>query len=580
MGNSLIKFDIVSNLPREVVAIVLSHLSRKDVANCTLVSQAWNETVCSLTPYWWTAIERDVGLSREAIARAAPSFSTPKALFVAARKYKAKVASKKLKSSPVELLPPSAAAATDLQFTLCLEASDLTIVRSQKTKKEGLIDNVVNCSKYGLLLEKLSVHQLTNSESDTPGVAVTPVAEYPLLDHSSVAWADVSGDRSCLYWVTRCGLWKGMDVGSQEELFSWKNNLLNNGCGVTYACCKDCSLFVASQWMPLAEDNDGECIDQSSYALQVVSLGGDTPKELVRWKRFQSHHNHPVFLHHDSRYWIRETLITSNNSQQKGNRQGARRKRDGAICHQHTLIVQSDHCTVLHTIQDTTIGSSESTDKVWHESELEISAGRCINCAYGMKYNDESLGKHYTRNVSSGIKMSSDESLVGMVFKHELRVWKLSSNNVANTCRDIGLELVGKTALKTRSEASERTSNSIRLVALGHNLSMIAYHYDTYVMDYHLHVVTTHTGESLMDFRRIERFYDWSLCCQVDPLHKFYFMTLNEEWLNSIQCESNDGIPITPIVTLHNHHGRMHIESIQCYKPKQNWRKQRRCIVQ
>ena len=558
MGNTSVKLDIISCLPRELVLIIVSHLSLKDVASCLLVSQSWNEIISHLAPYWWTAIERMVGLSREAILRSAQSFSTPRALFIAAKKYKAKAGSNKLKTSPVGF-PPS----TDVQFTLCLEANEL-IVRSKKVKESNQ-----NC-RYRLSLER--VLSQSNVDSGKTDIRVESVAEYSLVNGSSVAWAHTTGDN--LYWVTRRGSWKGINFKSQEEVFSWDNNLLNNGCGVTIACCEDCSMLVASQWMPLAGDN----ANQSAYALQVVSLGRNregTPRELVGWKMFQDHHNHPLFLHHDSRYWIRETLITSKSH-------GKRQNGGNALCRQHTLVIQSDCCAVLHTIelQDSykleQCRSNETEEA--EQQQVRIGPGHCINCVRGMKYDDSSEEKHYTRNVSSGVNISSDHTLMGMVFKNELHVWKFSPDTMSHT-DNTHVELVSKAVLKGMSESSGGgPSNSIRLVALGHNLSIIAYHHDTYMMDYQLHIVMTYTGEVVMELRHIERFYDWKLCCQVDPLHKFYFMTLDEEWLNSIQC--NNIVPITPIVTVHNHNGRMHIEAIQCYRPEQSWRKHWRCYMQ
>ena len=224
---------------------------------------------------------------------------------------------------------------------------------------------------------------------------------------------------------------------------------------------------------------------------------------------------------------------------------------------------------MLHTIEvEDTPASRGSQDT---RLQMKIGPGYCVNCTYGLKYSNENLEKHCTRNVSSEVNFSSDESLMGTVFKNELHVWKFSPV-CAST--NTSIELISKATLKRKNGPS----NSIRLVALGHNLSIIGYHNNIYVMDYHLHIIMSHSGEVMMEFRRIERLYDWSLCCQIDPLHRFYFMTLGEEWLNNVQY--NDIIPATPIVTLHNHHGQMHVEAIQHYKPEQCWRKHRRCFMQ
>ena len=562
MGNCHGKFDVLSNLPRELAAIIVCHLGQKDVANCLLVSHSWNEIISNLTPFWWRAMERHVGLSREAIVRSAAGFSTPKAFFIAAKKYKTYIRSNKLRASPVDY-----SQAMDLQFTLCMDAKEMKIVRSQKSEVKNGNGAQNKNSTYRLLVE--GVNQLT-SDSGTE-LEIESIATFPLVNDASVAWARVVGDN--IFWVTRQGDWRGINYKSQEEIFSWTNNLLNNGCGVTVACCKNCSMLVAAKWMPLS----GDRVNQSAYALQVVGLGckeeeggekGGTPKELVTWKMFRENHNHSIFLHHDSRYWIRETLITSRSHG---------KQRVGELCHQHTLVVQSDYCTVVHTIKV----ESNSAHRESQQEYISIGKGKCINCSYELKYSDESHKKQHSRNVSSEVNISYDESLLGMIFKKELHVWKFSpdDSHATNHTDSSNIEFISKTSLSESTGGG--ASNSTRLVALGHNLSIVGYLNDTYAMDYRLRVIMTYTGEALMELRRIERFYDWSLCCQVDPLHKFYFMMMqDEEWLNKIP--SSDTMPGNLIVTLHNHSGRLHAEAIQCYQPelKANGRKHRTCFIQ
>ena len=166
------------------------------------------------------------------------------------------------------------------------------------------------------------------------------------------------------------------------------------------------------------------------------------------------------------------------------------------------------------------------------------------------------------------MNISSDESLLGQVINTRLCVW----SNKPKHSKEKTLELIGNPRL---TQAYTHTSSSAKLVALGHILTVIAYMDSGHLLDYKLQILQTNTGNVLSEFRRIERFFNWSLCCQIDPLHRFYFMQDNEQWLNDVRAQA----PPT-LITVHNHHGRVHMEALHLRKTvEQTWRKYWRCAI-
>ncbi len=243
------------------------------------------------------------------------------------------------------------------------------------------------------------------------------------------------------------------------------------------------------------------------------------------------HHSHCVYVNHDSRYWIREAAVVSLSSEKlKG------------VCQQHRLILQCDCCTVTQTLQ---------------MPECTLSESKCINCVSLKAPQRKALS---ARSRSSKFTLSSDKLKMGMVLDHELHVLRFGKNSTQTQGDGSNVssqQLVSSTRLSNQSSEA----NAIELVALGHLYAIIAYIFDSYLTDYKLCIVSVSTGDVLTECRRVAMFYDWATPCHVaDPLHKFYFMFGEDggEWLSDIRW----GIPDSPLTTLHNHHGRIHLEAV------------------
>lgn len=544
MGNAIpaTKFDILSHLPPELVLEIISYLSVREVAKCTLVSRKWSHLIAYLTPFWSSAAAKFVGLSKNIISTSIGSFSSPKDYFILAVKHKNTV--KSIKLTPTHIRHPIP---KELLFTHCLEAKQGSIVQIQKISQTE--NRKQRCD--------LVVDKLTRANYSPDGTVSKNVAILTIKNLSHIVWAHVTDTH--LYWVNTNGLWSGYDLNSKKTVFNWKNPLLKEGRGVTVGKCNSCSVVVISHWFPTALCSQDY---YSTYALQILKLG-DRPQSqqnLVQWKVVQKKHNHDFFAHHDSRYWLRQSFVLSN----------ADENQDG-VCHSHTLVLQGDCCTMVQALETSTKDLGEIED-----NDMGVGFGKpyCINCDHHMLYDEETAVS--IRSVSSAVTHSSDEELLGQVFNNRLYVWQL--NKFKN--QDSQLDRP-RSDLKLRSNSSlvrnqTGTCSSIKLVALGHALSIVAYINSSYLMDYTLQIVHTHTGEVLSEFRRIEKFYNWSLCCQIDPFHKFYFMYRDDKWLNDIQCQ----VPQSPVTTVHNHHGKVHMEAIQLKKTvMQSWRKHWRCAV-
>ena len=523
MGNAnSSKFNILSNLPPELVLLIISYLHINDVAHCLLVCSRWHEVISYLSPYWISVAVRVIGLSKNAATRCASlsTFTSPRSFYIAAKKHKVKVKSMRFKYSMVDLQPSE-----EVLYTNYLSVRGNVLVRTQK-----VIDS--DGQKMELVVEKLQRKNYGNVQS-IASICTLPICQGPWS--SGIVWAQVA--RGCLFWVTTDGVWNGHDLKADRRLFCWKEHLLRDGHGVCITCCDNCFLTVVAYWSPVSPSEKSHL---STCSLQIVKLGSrdgeSTSEQILPWKSFQTNHNHRVFVNHDSRYWIRQGFVLSDSET----------KCDG-VCDSHKIVLQSDCCTTIQRLQ---------------MPEAKLTDPKCIHCHY-------SLESRELRNVNqnSKVALSSDSQLMGMVFNRRLYVWKLK-------------EQIATQLISSGSLTCVQMSNVVNLVALGHVYSVVAYLTGTHVMDYTLHVILTQTGETLIEYRRIEKFYNWSFCCQLDPLHRFDFLCDHDsEWLDDVQ----HSIPAMPLSTVHNHHGRVHLESVALSSDKpnlfQSWRRHWRCAI-
>lgn len=529
------KFDIVSILPVELVLEIVSYLSLQEVARCTLVSRKWNQVIANLTPVWCCAASRTVGLSKTTFSTSVESFTSPKQFLVMAMRHTDGVKNIRLIPTHVYHSIPN-----EVQFTQCLEAKQTSVIHIRKLNQTDITQ-----PRFELVVNKL-----TNTNKSQGQVVSQNIATLPIANRSRIVWAHVS-DKD-LYWVSTSGVWCRYDLSAKKTLVTMKTPLLKEGRGVTVAKCKTCSMVVASHWFSTTQDN------HSAYAVQVQNISMDdrlTQGSLVQWKVVQKTHTHELFVNHDSRYWLREGFVVSN-----------KLTKTHGVCHSHTLVLQADSCTMVQTLE--TFANPEDNKSV----KVEFGKPYCINCDHHL------LPKKDIPNgvcsISSEVTLSSDETLLGQVLANRLHVWQLKNLKEKDSLLEsLDLKLMSNSVIFQNQTG---VCNSVRLVALGHVLSIIAYTDTSYLMVYTLKIVQTHTGVVLSEFRRIEKFYDWSFCCQIDPFHKFYFMCGDDQWLNDIQSR----VPESLVTTIHNHYGKIHIETLQLKETAiQSWRKHWRCAI-
>ena len=521
------KLDIVAHLPPELVLQVISHLSIKEVCQCTLVSKHWNHVISHLAPYWTTATSKVIGLSRHSLSTI-HHWNSPKQFFIAAVSRQEEVRGLHLSPSHIRH-----SIAQELVFTHCLDARQQCIIRVQTMAET---DN--SNHRYELVVDRIvGIPQIPD------GICSQPVACLALDKQTQVLWASI--DNNLLYWVTNVGFWNCYDLLAKDTVFSCRVPLLREDRGVVVTKCKNCSMVVLSFWFP----SHNAHAHQTVYIFQAVKLGDSTsmPVQLGLQKRVQRKHCHEVYIEEDSRYRIRNSCLVSTSEE-----------KDTNVCQSHSLILQCDSSIMVHSVHTNTPADNET-----NAPGISFSKPSCITCDYRLSHcSDNSIN----RSHNSEISISSDGSLLGQVFNKRLYIWCINKTK--------NVELVSNSPLSGKYDCS---CTSVKLVAVGRLFSIVAYMDNGYLLDYKLQVVHTNTGHVLSEFRRVERFFNWSLCCQIDPLHKFCFLHDEDNWLNDVGAR----IPSTPVTTVHNHHGRIHMEALQLRATvnQTTWSKHWKCAV-
>lgn len=520
--NSKQKLDIVAHLPPELVLEIVSYLPLGEVAKCSLVSKHWNLIISHLTLYWITAASKIIGFLK--YPRTIPvHWSSPKQFFIAVTNRKAEVQSLRLIPSHIRHSVPQ-----ELAFTQCLDAGQHCITRVQTLTEKD------DHHTYELVVD-----QLVGIPHIPDGICSQTIACLPLDRDTPVLWACI--DDGLLHWVTTTGQWSCYDLVTKNTIFDCQVPLLKEDHRIVVTKCKDCSMVILSFWFPSHNSVPRETV----YIFQAVRLGDrqSIPVQLGPVKKVQRKHCHNVFIEVDSRYWIRSSHLVSTSAD-----------KDGRACHSHSLAFQCDSSVMVHLVH---------TD--WEKKDtpiIHVSKPSCIYCDYQLGHDSQDF---ILRSIDSEVVVSSDGSLLGQVFNNRLHVWHISKSNK--------FEMVSNSSL---CENHTSSCDSVKLVAIGHAFSIAAYMSKGYLLDYKLQVLQTNTGQVLSEFRRAERFFNWSLCCQLDPLHKFYFLHDEDDWLNDACAD----IPATPVTTVHNHHGRMHMEALQLRQTsEQTWSKNWTCAI-
>ncbi len=521
--NSRKKLDIIAELPQELVLEIVSYLSIREVAKCSLVSKNWN-SIMSNCSYWNTAASKIISFLKHSPFI---HWSSPKQFFISVLQRKADIQGLHLTPSHIRHSVPQ-----ELLFTQCLNTGQHCIIRTQTlTKEENGNDHTY---------DELVVDQLVGIPHIPDGICSDTIACLPLDEQTHIIWACVEND--LLYWVTTGGQWTCYDLVSKSIVFDCNVPLLKDDQRIIVTKCKDCSMAVLSFWFPCHNAYPRQTV----YIFQAVRLGDkhSTSVQLGPLKKVQRKHCHNVFMETDSRYWTRCSRLVSTSED-----------KDSGVCRSHSFVLQSDSSVMVHSLQ----ADYEKKDI----PIINFGNPSCIYCDFQLGHDSQDF---IPRSLDSEIVVSSDGSLLGQVFNNRLYIWRISKKTNK-------FEIVSNSLLSHNHTSS---CNSVKLVAIGRAFSILAYMDKGYLLDYKLQVLQTNTGEVLSEFRRVERFFNWSLCCQIDPLHKFSFLHDEDDWLNDVHGK----IPACPIITVHNHHGRIHMEALQLRGTKdQTWSKNWRCAI-
>ena len=322
MGNSAgkVKFDIVSRLSPELIFVIVGFLKPKHILQCLLVCQTWHQVITHLDPYWKERAVVKAGLTWEAARLSLHSFPSSRLFYVAARRYMTRLRKSRFQYARIGALEMEI---ENFQFVRirCLQARAGILVHMVRTDREDR-----DGTELGVVVQRMS--------HDGPRVVVTDLYSVSLGQYSSLAWA--YADSHSLLWVARAGMWGGYWVGEKGQdsvSFCTLHPLINDGQVVKLGCCTKCQLVVAAYWSQSLAAMETVCM------LQAVKLSGGCCREVMKPKALKMSHSHGVFIHRDSRVWLRETLVLS-----------ASEEKDDGVCRSHRLVLQCDCCTVLHAL--------------------------------------------------------------------------------------------------------------------------------------------------------------------------------------------------------------------------------------
>ena len=544
MGNCSGKFDIVTNLPPEIVAIVFSFIEVDQLLACLRVSRAWHQTIISLHPYWREKAVNRLGLYRDVVALSSKQFPSIGQFYIAARRYLTRVENARFDVAVLQHLRWS----DSYTHNPPLHAQDGFYVSVTRQGKAESADT-----------QRRIVVQRISGDSDRPQLALEYVFSAVLNPTVTVVWA--YADSNHLFWLSASGQWEGYAASpngevelillshSQEMALREKPAQLSR-CDVS--CCDKCYLTVAVHWSHGRSTNETVCTIQlvklGSYILyKDGGIDGGCRRIKKAWKHslYSSHtvtvrHNHRVFICQD-RAQLRTVKVLSDSD----------RIVEG-VCQNHNLVLQCDSCTVVNPLQF---------------PGHTLSAATCINCSHNLRLRNEESSDRIANRSCSNVCVSFDGSLLGVVCDHQLEVWQMPSQSRGNAQP----LLLSRSLLDPAS--GEHSGDGIKLIAVGHICSLACYRDIRFLMTYRVHVVLNKTGQVLQEFGKT------IICCTpcVDIQRGLFFMALNEEWLSDL-CST---IPTFPLVTVNGYHDRVFIENVRSRKTKmgQTWMGHWRCAV-
>ena len=501
MGNAHSKFDIMSNLPPEIVLQILGFLDETSVQRCLLVCRTWQQVIAHLDPYWNDRAVAALGLTRETVRLYRPRFPTARLFYMAARRRTLMIQRNNYNFINVDY-ESVFGGSTVIQ---CLQTKGGLVVHTVRTNEDmwGVDDSYYSQTK-------IMVHKIESGLVSE--LYCVPVGPWSV----DLVWAYATA--SHLYWVSQCGAWRSYLVdqeGTVELDFQWRQPLVNDGEGVSMSCCNKCQLVAAVHWGQTRQE-------QTSCTLQLTQLQDFTDRNNVEHTppstaHIALRHRHNVYINHDPRQWLREVLVLPTSKETVEGR-----------CLSHKLVLQCDCCAVMVT---------------FHYPGPVFTSQCCIHCSSNLTYSHPDI-LTAIRETSSEVCLSADQSLLGMVFDNSIVVHQIS-------------DLESTPNLFSRAPLHQRPAvlcNGVKTVAVGKIYSLVCYENKVCLMDYQVHIVLNQTGQTLSKLVRTENLRRQHID---DPLHRLYLLAQDEEWLNDLHSD----LPLVPMIAIHNTHGCMIVES-------------------
>lgn len=203
MGNLLARrVDFVSQLPSELVAVVLTYLTFTDVLSCLLVCRRWRDTILHLGPFW-TNLVQGLGVSQRTASRELHSFSSHKDLYLAVKRHLEEAESLDLVCCVPVCCPDYLGEQQCLQFV---------------SKRCVVVRRELGC---------LAVEEIVGGGQV---VYAKRLGSVTLEDGLPVKWAHYSSN-GCVYWTDSSGLFKGYNVENDSKLpalkMLWRTPMLH-----------------------------------------------------------------------------------------------------------------------------------------------------------------------------------------------------------------------------------------------------------------------------------------------------------------------------------------------------------------
>lgn len=520
MGNQPLSVDFVTQLPLEVLSVVLSFLPLCDVLKCMRVCRRWQEVISHLQPYWNNLL-LGLDLPQISLIKYAKLFPHKKDLFLDLKRHLLELHDVEFMSTPAVCYPR-------YHVTRCfMMLQQGVVVRNVETDH-------VTC----LQVERLLVNGRV--------VSAQLLCVKEIHQGICVVWGHYCRS-GCLYWIDSARMGTCYDTIGEVLLhtfdlfkllpclFSEKEGL-GEGSGVpsdtVMACCEDCSLCVVCWVRPVMdklEDTGEKETDASSTSLiiRVLSLGDSrmAPSELSNTEVSYKHHhlhNHPC----NEGLGVpssRSFQVISSKLPQEGENVG--------ICQSHfALILDGDHSILVTLVGKENEGNETATSKTasYCQTTLDISLD-CLSCRYRLT------------GISSKMVMSEADRtvpIIGCIAQNHLYIWIGKTRVELSEDKGGLVKLVNKveiSCLRYQDKHTCEVQDIVELVSVGEQLCIVRHWRNAEENSTtNLYIVYTESGKL---FKQVKMWLPnhMKLNCSGLCVHHYLISKEAQAWLHDIR---------------------------------------------